>query len=52
MTLIIGHFTGEITIMKGESKRSVISFSRMPITHLVYYLGFVYTSTGDGVFKR
>lgn len=49
---IIGHFTGEMTVIKGDVKTSKLSFSREPITHLVCKGGFLYTSSADGFFRR
>ena len=41
-----------MTVIKDNVKTSKLSFSREPITHLLCRGGYLYTSSGDGFFRR
>ncbi len=49
---ICGHYTGEKSIVDMEQNKVIKSLSNAPITKIAYSNGFIYSTNGDGVFKK
>jgi hypothetical protein len=52
MVLILGHYTGEISVINENTGIKTTSLGNEPVTGIAYHAGYVYTSNTLGTFKR